>query len=169
MSGNTKEIQLFEDNIDLVYWVFHKYYPNLLYDEDAVQIAKMGLWKACKIYDESKGVLFSTIAVKCIRNELNYQIFRPAKRRIDYYYIDDLVPVDDSGYRNYDIIPQFTDPVGDKTKLCDGLSLLTEKEEEMVDLALQGLDQSQIAKHFGVSRQYICKLFGVIKKKLRDD
>lgn len=59
----------FEQNRGLVYSTIKKYIPESLYDEDARQIGAIGLWKACRTYNEQISK-FSTYATRCIYSEL---------------------------------------------------------------------------------------------------
>jgi len=38
--------------------------------EDLQGVARLGLWKACLLFDEQRGNTFSTFAAKCIENEI---------------------------------------------------------------------------------------------------
>lgn len=47
--------KLFEDNIDLANKAAKKYYSTPYWEfDEAIQIARMGLWKACLIWDPRK-------------------------------------------------------------------------------------------------------------------
>ena len=61
--------KLFEDNKNLAYKVATKYYKTKHWDYDeALQIAQMGLWKACLIWDPGKYRL-STLAYNIIHRD----------------------------------------------------------------------------------------------------
>lgn len=62
--------KLFEENERLAYFTLHRYFPGYTIDEDLIQIAKLGLWKACLNYNPEKGQL-ATCAVIYIRNEVS--------------------------------------------------------------------------------------------------
>lgn len=68
------EQKLFEDNIKLCYYSVNKFKQNVYDKEDMIQTAMIGLWKACKSYDESRSIKFSGYAMKCINNELLMQM-----------------------------------------------------------------------------------------------
>ena len=66
-----KEIeQMFEENMKLVPFTVNKYYPTLVYDDDIFQIGYIGLWQACKNFDESLNVKFNGYAVLIIQREI---------------------------------------------------------------------------------------------------
>jgi len=80
-----KIIQLFEDNINLANRVASKYYKTKYWDfDEAIQIARMGLWKACLIWDPDQYRL-STLAYNIInRDFIDYD--RQQKRQPDILF-----------------------------------------------------------------------------------
>lgn len=61
--------QLFEENINLANRVASKYYKTKYWEfDEAIQIARMGLWKACLIWDPEKYRL-STLAYNIINRD----------------------------------------------------------------------------------------------------
>ena len=67
--------KLYEDNINLAHKIAKKYYMTGYWDfDDSVQIARMGLWKACLIWDPGKFKL-STLATNIItRDFVDYEM-----------------------------------------------------------------------------------------------
>ena len=62
-------MQLFENNKNMAYKVASKYYKTQYWDyEEALQIAQMGLWKACLIWDPSQYRL-STLAYNIMNRD----------------------------------------------------------------------------------------------------
>lgn len=78
MNRKDKVDKLFEENMNLVYFVVNKKidkhnkrYKELGVDEeDLRQLGFIGLLKACKKFNESKGIKFSTYAVPLIYGEI---------------------------------------------------------------------------------------------------
>lgn len=63
----------FQENQKLVHFILQKKFPLVAFDEDVIQEANMGLWKACIGFDEAKGYSFSTFAGTIITmRSLNY-------------------------------------------------------------------------------------------------
>lgn len=60
---------LVTENMKLVRFTINKYFPRFNHDEDIYQIGCLGLVKASRIYDESKGA-FSTIATRVIKSSI---------------------------------------------------------------------------------------------------
>ena len=87
--------QLFNDNINLANRIAQKYYKTKYWEfDEAVQIARMGLWKACLIWDPNKYRL-STLAYNIInRDFIDYD--RQQKRQPDILFnLEDNCVTDD--------------------------------------------------------------------------
>lgn len=77
--------ELFEKNINLANKVAQKYYKTKYWDfDEAVQIAQMGLWKACLIWDPAKYRL-STLAYNIINRDF-IDFDRQQKRQPDILF-----------------------------------------------------------------------------------
>lgn len=77
--------QLFDDNINLANRVAQKYYKTKYWEfDEAVQIARMGLWKACLIWDPDKYRL-STLAYNIINRDF-IDFDRQQKRQPDILF-----------------------------------------------------------------------------------
>ena len=71
MRTEQENTQLFLNNERLVGKVYHDWFMWMRdCEEDLLSAGRMGLWRACVNYDESKGVKFSSFACKCIKNEM---------------------------------------------------------------------------------------------------
>ena len=78
-------IKMFNDNINLANRVAQKYYKTKYWDfDEAVQIARMGLWKACLIWDPEKYRL-STLAYNIINRDF-IDFDRQQKRQPDILF-----------------------------------------------------------------------------------
>jgi len=138
--------QLIEDNMNLVYYLIHKYYPTYANDEDIVQAGMLGLCKAADSFDESKS-MFSTYASRCILNAIKHE-FRNRKKHqgvlsLDYPVSDDEgkeVSFGDLCVGDEDV--EFVDLAGFNDKL-------TPMEQEIVKLRKQGLTIHEIGKRIG--------------------
>ena len=77
--------KLFNDNINLANRVAQKYYKTKYWDfDEALQIARMGLWKACLIWDPNKYRL-STLAYNIINRDF-IDFDRQQKRQLDILF-----------------------------------------------------------------------------------
>lgn len=143
--------QLIKDNLNLVYFVIHTYYPNHIKDEDLIQCGMVGLCRAADSWDSEK-CAFSTFATKCINNEIKNE-FRARKKHPQSYSLDHKL---------------FDDAEGGHITLGDTLigsedvdwvdvdniySSLSEQEREVVKFKLLGLNPGEIADTIGISQQ----------------
>ena len=65
--------RLITDNVKLVYYIYEKLSKNkitLRYKDDIVSEGMIGLIKAARNFDETKGCKFATFAARCIQNEM---------------------------------------------------------------------------------------------------
>lgn len=69
-------LQRYLKNEPLVISFMQKHFPNLAWDEDYLQTARMGLWEACICFDPERGLRFSTLAYVVMRNKVIKQIRR---------------------------------------------------------------------------------------------
>lgn len=86
---------LFEDNLNLANKIASKYYKTKYWEfDEALQIARMGLWKACLIWDPDKYRL-STLAYNIInRDFIDYD--RQQKKQPDILFnLEDTCVTDD--------------------------------------------------------------------------
>ena len=144
--------QLIEDNMNLVYSLIRKEYPTYISDEDLIQCGMLGLCKAAESGDETKAK-FSTFAYCCIRRAIQCELRNRTKHSgvlsLDY-------EVGNDGERTAlgNLI------VGDEDVIYVDVdtSHLTSREKQIFELFQTGLDQAEIAKHLGVSKQYVWKV-----------
>jgi RNA polymerase sporulation-specific sigma factor len=141
--------QLIEENINLVYFVIHKYYPNLIKDEDIVQLGMLALCKAANTWDESISK-FSGYACRCIGYEINNEL-KHRKRQINTISLATPVKGDNG---KTDDLSNFI--VGeediDYVKLQPFYDKLNSKEQDVFALLHNGLTPKEIAKKLGISR-----------------
>lgn len=159
--------ELAEKNHDLIYGYAHK--KNISIDE-LYGVLAIGLCKAAKIYDESKG-RFSTLAYKCMENELNtywkslnkksvvpndltisYDFFKEYE---EYNCIENY-----SNYCDYNII--INDVI-----LNEFVNTLTNKEKDIFNCLLNEFTHQEIACKFNCSKQNIGYCVKRIRKKAR--
>lgn len=87
--------KLFNENINIANRVAQKYYKTKYWDfDEALQIARMGLWKACLIWDPNKYRL-STLAYNIINRDF-IDFDRQQKRQPDILFnLEDNIVTDD--------------------------------------------------------------------------
>ena len=163
--------RLFNDNINLAYYVARKInIPNML-DEDKFQISMLALWKACETYDPNRNLKFSTYASVCIKNEL---LMTKRKRSVDTISLDTPLKTEDELYLK-DIIASdvdVTSSVQDDIMLVE-INKLKEKylsrmEQQVIDLYyMQGKTQVEISKILGIYQAQISRYKTKAINKLR--
>ena len=87
--------KLFNDNINIAYKIASKYYKTDYWEYDeALQIAQMGLWKACLIWDPDK-YRISTLAYNVINRDF-IDFDKQQKRQPDILFnLEDNIVTDD--------------------------------------------------------------------------
>lgn len=167
-----EQLKLIEENRNLVFYAYYKHRTGQFFidnEEDLIQEGFVGLIEASKRYDPKSKIAFSTLAYIYIRGRiLNYfnknkQYITDASLNIVDYenpYDPDLIldpyeAIEDS------ISDQFAELNLDQIvpKLSD--------HRKIVDLYMQGFTCSQIARHLGVSRQYVSLEFKKIIEALK--
>ena len=91
MSHHSKQEQLeklFQDNYGLLVSQAISFRPRTQNElDDYIQIAAIGMMKACQNYDEEKGK-FSTFAIVCIRNGLKNHVRKESRN--DLIFLDNM-------------------------------------------------------------------------------
>lgn len=165
----------YEANERLVYHVLTRAGAQYLRDEDMVQEAKIGLWKACRTYDPQKGnfaIYAYHLILMAVRQEHRR---RTAAKRHDplLLYLD--APADshdpDMGITLGDAISdskaqQMLAAVELKLSVLDGL---TERERYIVRQRMAGKRQGEIAREIGVTRPAVSMAIKRIKKRMTSD
>lgn len=141
----------FEENIKLVYEVYHKHFKHYYYlKEDLLQEGCIGLLKACRTFNNNSGE-FSTYAYRCIKNEMlmfmRHQNYLKFENSTDF----------ESGFENY---------IDLKSENLDGFLLSKTSYPDVAEMLAQGYTQTDIAKLKGVSRQRMNKIVGKLREEL---
>ena len=165
MKQPDKVEELIEQNMGLVYYVLRKHYPSFLGDEDVVQEARIGLWKACISYNSSKGS-FSSYAVVCIINNIRMYL-RKNESYSTRVSVSLDAPVDDEQNTAFrDFIEDRCGCVEDSgVFLKDFISRLDEREKQIIRLQLLSVKQIGACKHVGVTQAWYSRLLKRIYKK----
>jgi RNA polymerase sporulation-specific sigma factor len=156
--------KLITDNINLVYYVLHKYYPYSIADEDLIQAGMVGLCVAAERYNEELGK-FSVYAVKGIRNYMNLELKNRKKfaNQISLSTEVKLGEGEDGAITLEDILPG--DEGIDFLDSDTYLSELTEVEKRVVEMRLLGYTRQDIGAELGVSSQTAGNICRKIKHK----
>lgn len=155
--------RLIIENEALVYHVLKQMhlYSQL---EDYYDVGMIGLYKAAKTFDNSKGSKFSTYACICIRNTILMDI-RDQKRQCDYYSISLQTPV---GGEKDEILLE--DTISDyklevdilnkeeKMALIESIRKLNDEDRQMIDLYFwKEMTQKEIARYLKTSQANVSR------------
>lgn len=161
---------IFFKNINLVYFTLKKYKPEIRFDEDMLQEAKLALYKAILTYDEDK----STFANHAILS-INFAVLRELQRR--KRYLDNEIRLDftaQSANMSSVYLKRLVD-----TKLliediiCENEYLsqfntwvnnLSEKNGKIINRRLSGFKQKEIADELGISKSRVCAVLQNLKR-----
>lgn len=173
LRGKNNEIartKLIEHNLRLVMHIAKKYVGNNEREDDLFSIGTIGLIKAIDSYSSEKEVKLATYAAKCIENEILMHI-RSNKKNYKVMSISDTISEDKDGIELSlaDILSSDDETLEDKLtrknrmyKLIDNLSILDDKEKEIINLRYgitgEEYTQKEIAKKFKISRSYVSRI-----------
>lgn len=163
-------------NRRLVYYLVNKLgVPPSDYD-DIVSIGTIGLIKAARTFNESKGTKFATYASRCIENEI-FMHYR--KERIHANDISLDAPIKnmegEDGSTLGDIIPDSMEDFTEKIAASETftkfisiiLNLLEPREKVIMLYKIAGIQQRVIAKALNISQSYISRLEKRIVDKVK--
>ncbi len=171
MSEREIEKQI-SDNQNLIYFVIKNNFPFLIQDEDIVQSGMIGLWKACISYDEAKSA-FSTYAITCIKNEINYEL----RKRQKYERLDVSISLNDrfetDGDQKIELIDTIPDEDNEYSVIDYDLSFLKDKISErdykiFIKFA-NGMSMSDIAKEIKLTRSRVSFIINEIRSIIRKE
>ena len=150
--------QLFNDNINLANRVAQKYYKTKYWEfDEAIQIARMGLWKACLIWDPEKYRL-STLAYNIInRDFIDYD--RQQKRQPDILFnLEDNCVTDDIALS--DVLVDEKSNIEDDVIVDSGLQELNEDIIYILD---------DIAEDFKLNQSVVKLIYVVYIESTQDN
>ena len=162
--------KLIEHNLRLVMHIAKKYSGNHEKEDDLFSIGTIGLIKAVDSYSLDKKVKLATYAAKCIDNEILMHI-RSNKKNYQTMSLSETIGLDKDGSELslVEVIASEDESLDDKLIrrnrlriLIDNLSILDDKEKEIIDLryGITGKEytQKEIAKKFKISRSYVSRI-----------
>lgn len=160
-----------ERNLRLVIYIAKKKFGSLKNDfDDIVSAGTIGLIKAAKSFDYTKGIKFATYSDRCITNEIYMFLRNYKKQRLDISF-DDPLNVDNEGNKlkledvvscNGDIDEDllYREDILEKKMLVQRYldSLENENHKKVLVLYLSGKNQREIAAELNISQSYISRL-----------
>lgn len=159
--------QLFEKNDKLVYVFLHRKYGTLAFDEDIQQIARLGLWRACLTFDADRGMQFSTLAYRCMQNEVLQHFRREKKNVASSCSIYDLIGDPEDGLQLIETLAS-----ADRADDCistmayeKALASISDRDKRIVKLCIKGFTQKEVAQEVGISRPLVSRIIKHFQQK----
>lgn len=156
------------NNMNLVHYIIHKYFPQYITNQDVIQNGYVGLIKAVDSFDESAGNAFSTYAARCIFNEIAMDLRRQNKyakdislhavitngdTRDDSLTIEDILMYEDDYTSIY--IQEF-------------VRCLDEREITVLRYLMDGKTQKYVSDQLGMTRSNVCRIVKVMRSKWKE-
>ena len=174
-SKDYTEEKIMELNSRLVAKLAWKYLSQNYEFDDLYDIGRIGLIKAIRTFDESKGNKFATYASICVINEI-FMHFRKENKEKECTSLDN--PLSDDGESNGNTFSyvmgsdryMIEEEIIESEQLeCFSKHLqgLGERQKKILKLKLEGNTQDQIAGELNISRSYVSKLEGEIIQEVK--
>lgn len=166
-----KQEEMFYNNIKLAYKIANKYFINCKDDyEDIKQVALLGLWKAVLTFKNTNA--FSTYAYTVITNEINY-FLKKCKKHNNNYSLQSIV-ADNIEYQDllkdnndFTVIYEEESEIEYKRKMLERVKeLMKETDRKIIELLLQGYNQTEIATMLNITQPTVSRIRDKIKKKI---
>ena len=156
------------DNMSLVHYVLHKYFPLYIDNQDNIQNGYVGLIKAVDSFDESTGNTFSTYASRCIFNEILMDLRRQNKyaKDISLHAVlaegdirDDPLTIEDILMYEDDYTPMY---------IQEFIQCLDEREITVLRYLMDGKTQKYVSNRLGMTRSNVCRIVKVMRSKWKE-
>ena len=166
--------KLVTDNMYLVGVVIKKYVREHVEFEmdDIFQNGCYGLCVAAMIFDPSKGK-FSTVATRCILNEIQHHMRKAAAKCRDYRKcattFDQPIDTGAGGDTLGSLIPAVddVDSITGAKFLLDHIEHAKNIDSRIVTLYIDGFNQPEISRIVGKSRSYISRCLAAARRNVR--
>ena len=165
MGQPDKITQTIQENMGLVYFVIHRHFPTFIGDEDILQEAQIGLWKACKTFNDSKGK-FSSYAVVCIINNIRMYLRRMrSQNTFSHLSLDEFV--DEAEEMTLGSLIEDPSAMVESSAIFvkDFISTLDEREKAIIWFQLNSVTQREASQALGFTQTWYSRLLTRIKKK----
>lgn len=183
---NAEEL-LIKHNLRLVAFIAKKY-KNFNDQEELISVGSIGLLKAIKTYQKSKGNSFSTYASRCIENEI-LMLFRNQKKYNQEVSLEETIGTDKDG-NSITLMEILSEDGEDNVANYVENSIILEKVKTIIKTNLDAREreiisrrfglfgfipqtQKEVAKVFGISRSYVSRIenqaIGIIKETINNN
>ena len=165
----------YERNEGLVYFTLNRFFGYIAQDEDWTQIGRIGLWRACCLFDDARGVSFTTYAVTSIRNFILREMrYKKNQSDVESVVVSLSAPVKDVDEKCLeDTIPDEANSIEDferresaKQLLNQLYGVLTDQQKKTLDTLLQcDVVFTEAAALLGITQQAVHARLKAIKRK----
>ena len=158
--------KLITENMKLVYYLIHRYYPTYSKDEDLVQIGMIGLCLAADRWDSAKSK-FTTFASKVILNEIKKE-FRLRNKQVNTVSLDAMnVGEDCEDLSFYEVLPGDSDV--DYDPMEEFAETLDPKDREVFEGLSSGSTSVDLASQMNVSQNRVNQRVRYIRKRWEEE
>lgn len=160
--------------MNLVHFLAKKFLNTGMEYDDIISVGYVGLVKAAGLFDENRGLKFSTLAGHCITNEILLEARKIRKwNRIitvsmeecvysnddgNELTLSDMLPCEETGYREFEN--------ADWVRCLKETDRLSDKERTVLFLWMAGRRQNTIADRLGHSQSYVSRMIKSSARKL---
>lgn len=168
---NDEQRKLIEDNYNLIYYFYSRYFGSMLNNEEYNGIAHEALCRAALNYNSEKGK-FGTCLYWQLKSAISRH-FRESnrnKRKLNQSTISlETYIYELNGLKISDTISDFNDTISDvieKSYWDEILKKQSKKKQLIVKLKLLGYNQSEVAKIIGMTQQGVRSQLMTLKKQI---
>lgn len=167
-----------KENERLIYYILRNKLnkDDLVHDEDMIQMARFGIFKAWKSYDPEKA-LWITYVIRCVTNEIFMELRRRRNSNNKFYdscerldrviddgkggtcELQDLLIVDDNSFESV-----ISDHEQRWNEIYNSLSL---RERSIIHWLEMEYTQKEIGEMIGTSQSYASRLIKQLKNKIQ--
>ena len=162
--------KLVEENHSLIYFYARKYNMSKQDFDDMYGILAIGLCKAARDYDESRGSAFSTVAMGYMLNECRnaYRCDKYKNGKLDVFSYNNIVPLSDEGGTT-----EYIDFIKGNEDVWDDINLIefnqfNEQLRKIAYLSYLGYNQQEIAKEMGITQSLVSRKLKKIRKEIEN-
>ena len=162
--------KLAEENHSLIYFYARKYHISKKDFEDMYGILAIGLCKAARDYDESRGSAFSTVAMGYMLNECRnaYRCDKYKNGKLNICSYNNIFPLsDDDGTAEYINVIEGKSDVWDDINLIE-FNQFNEQLRKIAYLSYLGYNQQEIAKEMGITQSLVSRKLKKIRKEIEN-
>ena len=168
-----------KENERLIYYILKTKMnrDDLIYDEDIIQMARLGIFKAWKEYDPEKSA-WSTYMTRCVTNEIFMELRRRRSPKNKFYEscdrLDRVIEDGEGGTCELQDLLKFDNNSYDSVineyerrwnEIYDSLSL---RERSIIYWLDHDYTQKEIGEMMGISQPYASRLITKLRSKIQE-